>query len=248
MWRAADHPARGRQQGNSSMRISIIIPALHEGEQIKEVLSSLGVAAEGIPYEVIIVDGDPSGSTIRCVDDSSVVKFTAKQGRASQMNAGAGRASGDILLFLHADTHLPQNAFSKIVAALADGRFIGGAFDLGIKNHRWIFRVIGRAASWKHRLTRVPYGDQAIFMLRDYFEEMGGYSEIPLMEDVELMKSVKRGGGLIIILPQTVMTSSRKWEKDGVVYTIARNWMIQALYLLGVPATRLVRYYYKGWS
>jgi hypothetical protein len=131
------------------------------------------------------------------------------------------------------------------MAALSDGRFIGGAFDLGIRNGRRIFQIIGRCASWKHRLTRVPYGDQAIFMLRNYFEEMGGYPEIPLMEDVELMKRVKRRGGRIIILPQTVMTSSRKWEKDGVAYTIARNWVIQTLYLLGVPAERLVKYYYQ---
>lgn len=245
MWRAVDHHARERQQEHSSMRISIIIPALHEGEQINEVLNSLKVAASGIPYEVIVVDGDPSGSTIRCINDSGVVKFIAKRGRALQMNAGAARASGDILLFLHVDTHLPQNVFFKIMAALSDGCFIGGAFDLGIRNGRWIFQIIGRCASWKHRLTRVPYGDQAIFMLRSTFEEMGGYQEIPLMEDVELMRRVKRTGRRIIILPQAVMTSSRKWEKDGVAYTIVRNWMIQTLYLMGMPAERLVKYYYK---
>ena len=162
------------------------------------------------------------------------------------MNAGAARASGDILLFLHADTLLPPEALCrKSLTRLSDGRFVGGAFDLGFQNSRWIFRLTGKCASLKHRLTRVPYGDQAIFMRRSYFDQIGGYPEIPLMEDVELMKRVKRQGGRIVILPEAVATSSRKWEKDGVLYTILRNWMLQALYLFGVPAEKLVKYYYK---
>jgi hypothetical protein len=91
----------------------------------------------------------------------------------------------------------------------------------------------------------VPYGDQAIFMLRSYFNDLGGYPEIPLMEDVELMKRVKRRGDRIVILPDAVATSSRKWEKDGVLYTILRNWALQVFYLIGVPAEKLVKYYYK---
>ncbi len=230
------------------MKISIIIPVLHEGKRVHDALDSLKAAAAGIPYEAIVADGDPAGDTIKHITDPRVITLIAKAGRAKQMNAGAARTSGDILLFLHADTHLPPDVFFKIIAALSDGRFIGGAFDLGIRNGSGIFRIIGRCASWKHRLTRVPYGDQAIFMLRHYFEKMGGYPDIPLMEDVELMKRVKRQGGCIIILPQTVMTSSRKWKADGVAYTIVRNWMIQTLYLLGIPASRLVKYYYKEQS
>ncbi len=241
----AIHLAGERSQERSGMKISVVIPVLHEGDRIREILQSLKNAAAGVPYEVIVVDGDPAGDTIRCMDDSGVVKFTARQGRASQMNAGAARATGNILLFLHADTLMPEKSFARITGALADRRFIGGAFDLGIQNRRRIFRIIGRCASFKHRLTRVPYGDQAIFMLRSTFEEMKGYQEIPLMEDVELMKRVKRTGRRIIILPQTVMTSSRKWEKDGVFYAILRNWMLQTLYWMGIPAERLVKFYYK---
>ena len=191
------------------------------------------------------MDGDSSGDTIAHISDPNVITLTAPKGRALQMNAGAAKACGDILLFLHADTLLPPKAFPKIVAALSDKRFIGGAFDLKIQNRRWIFRAIGRAASWKHRLTRVPYGDQAIFMLRRYFENMGGYAGIPLMEDVELMRRGKRQDGRINILPEAVTTSSRKWENDGVFYTIIRNWTIQALFLLGVSAEKLEKYYYK---
>lgn len=241
------HHVRARQrQAIRSMKISVIIPVLHESEQINALLDSIKSAAGDVHHEIIIVDGDSAGSTISRISDSSVTTLMTSRGRAHQMNTGAARACGEILLFLHADTYLPPKAFSKIVAALSDKRFIGGAFDLNIQNRRWIFQAIGRAASWKHRLTRIPYGDQAIFMLRSYFEKMGGYAPIPLMEDVELMRRVKRQCGCIIILPETVTTSSRRWETDGVIHTILRNWVIQTLYLFGVPAQKLERYYYKA--
>jgi len=227
------------------MMISIIIPVLNEGERILDTMQSLDSVAGNVPYEVIVVDGDPAGDTIARLPDTGILKLTAPKGRARQMNAGAARASGDILLFLHADTLLPPRALPKIVEALSDSRFVGGAFDLGFQNRRWIFRLTGKCASLKHRLTRIPYGDQAIFMRRSYFAQIGGYPDIPLMEDVEMMKRVKRQGGLIVILPEAVVTSSRKWEKDGVAYTILRNWFLQTLYLFGVPAEKLVKYYYK---
>ena len=228
------------------MKVSIIIPVLHEAERINEVLDSLKNAVADVHYEAIVVDGDAAGGTISWIIDDEVITLITPRGRALQMNAGAARACGEILLFLHADTLLPPNALPKIVEAISDSRFVGGAFDLGIQNRRWIFRLTGKCASLKHRLTRVPYGDQAIFMRRDYFKTIGGYPEIPLMEDVELMKRVKRQGGRITILREAVATSSRKWEKDGVAYTIIRNWMIQVLYLFGVSAEKLVQYYYKG--
>jgi len=243
---APGHHVREQQQlGISGMKISVIIPVLHEREKINEILDSIKSVAADVPYETIVVDGDSLGDTITHISDSSVITMTAPRGRALQMNAGAAMACGDILLFLHADTLLPQKAFPKIITALSNSSFIGGAFDLKIQNYRWIFRAIGRAASWKHRLTHVPYGDQAIFMLRRYFENIGGYAEIPLMEDVELMRRVKRQDGRIIILPNAVTTSSRKWETDGVFYTIIRNWIIQVLYLFGMSAQRLIKYYYK---
>ena len=225
------------------MMISVIIPVYNESKRINEILESVKSASCGVKYEIIVADGDPSGSTIKLIVEHGIIKIKAPKGRALQMNSAAARASGDILLFLHADTILPDNAFSKIIEALSDKRFIGGAFDLGIRNRKLIFRIIGVTASLKHRITRVPYGDQAIFMLKSYFNDLGGYPEIPLMEDVELMKRVKRNGGRIIILPEATATSSRKWETDGVIYTIIRNWIIQALYMFGVPAERFVKYY-----
>lgn len=227
------------------MKVSIIIPVLNESERIGGVLTALEAAAQDAPYEVIVVDGDPAGGTLSAVPADRAVTMTAPKGRARQMNAGVARSSGDLLLFLHADTRLPSAALPKIIAAMQDIRLAGGAFDLGIDNPHWIFRVTGWCASRKHRLTRVPYGDQAIFLRREMFERLGGFPEIPLMEDVELMKRLKRLGGRIIIFPDTVATSARKWEKDGILFTILRNWTLQTLYLLGVPAEKLVRFYYQ---
>lgn len=230
---------------SDAVSVSVIIPVLNEGVRINNMLRSLALSAGKVPCEIIVVDGDPAGATIARIDKPDVLRLTAPRGRAGQMNAGAARASGDVLLFLHADTHLPESALRKITAAFADKRYVGGAFDLGIDNPRWIFRATGWCASLKHRLTRIPYGDQAIFMRRIYFESLGGYPDIPLMEDVELMKRIKRRGDRIVILPEAVATSSRKWEKDGVTCAILRNWVLQALYMFGVPAEKLVKYYYK---
>jgi rSAM/selenodomain-associated transferase 2 len=230
---------------SDAVSVSVIFPVLNEGGLICDALQALALSAGNVSYEAIVVDGDPAGSTVGRITDPGVICFTAPKGRAAQMNKGAARASGNILLFLHADTRLPQNALGKVAAALADERYIGGAFDLGISNPRWIFRLTGWCASVKHRVTRIPYGDQAIFIRRTYFEAVGGYPEIPLMEDVEIMKRIKRRGDRIVILPDLVETSARKWEKDGVLYTIFRNWMIQTMYLIGIPADKLVKYYYK---
>jgi rSAM/selenodomain-associated transferase 2 len=227
------------------MKISVIIPALNESEAIHAAISSIKTAADDVPFEIIVVDGDAAGSTIQHISDAEVITIISPRGRAVQMNAGATRASGDVLLFLHADTVLPPKALASIVEALSDKCFIGGAFDLAIQNRRFIFRAISKAASFKHRLTRVPFGDQAIFLRRNCFDALGGYPEIPLMEDVALMKRIKQQGGRIVILSQAVKTSPRKWESEGVLYTIFRNWAVQALYLFGVPAERLVQYYYK---
>jgi rSAM/selenodomain-associated transferase 2 len=226
--------------------VSVIIPVYREAEHIEATIRSLDSAAHDVPHEVIVVDGDPAGGTIASLPECGVNKLTAPKGRARQMNAGAVRAAGDILLFLHADTLLPSGALRKIIRVMEDPRYVGGAFALGFQARGWVYAVTGMCASLKHRLTRVPYGDQAIFMRKDYFESLGGYPEIPLMEDVELMKRVKRRGGRIVLLPDAVATSARRWEADGILYTMVRNWTLQALYLFGVPAERLVRYYYKG--
>jgi rSAM/selenodomain-associated transferase 2 len=162
------------------------------------------------------------------------------------MNAGGSAARGEVLIFLHADTELPVHALERIHALMEQGGCVGGAFDLGIKSNEFTFRVIGKLASWRSRLNRIPFGDQAIFIRRDYFNEIGGYKEIPVMEDVELMKRIKKSGGKIRIFHERVMTSPRRWEQEGVIYCTLRNWTLQVLYFLGVSPHKLAAFYKNG--
>ncbi len=223
--------------------ISIILPVLHETRRIEEAIARLRDQDPRNEMEIIVVDGDADGTTIKAIRDEKVLKLTSKQGRAFQMNRGAAFARGDILLFLHADTLLPFRAPELVRAAMDDTRFVAGAFDLGFNTEHRVFRVTELYVSLRTRLTRVPFGDQAIFMRRDYFEKIGGYREIPLMEDVELMKRIRERGDKIMIIPEKVRTSPRRYEQEGIIYCTLRNWVVQALYARGVSAERLGKWY-----
>jgi rSAM/selenodomain-associated transferase 2 len=159
------------------------------------------------------------------------------------MNAGASVAKGEILIFLHADTELPQNALKRLKAFVNTKEYVGGAFDLGIKSDKIILKVIAFLASLRSHLNRIPFGDQAIFVRRNYFNEIRGYQEIPLMEDVELMKRIRKSGMKIMIFHDRVMTSPRRWEREGILYCTLRNYMNQLLYFLGVSPHKLVDWY-----
>jgi rSAM/selenodomain-associated transferase 2 len=159
------------------------------------------------------------------------------------MNCGAAKSSGEILIFLHADTHLPMNSLHRIATAMENKTFVGGAFDLGIDSERFAFRIIEKMASLRSRLTRIPYGDQTIFIRRDYFQSLGGFKDIPIMEDVELMRRIKRRQGKINILKDKVKTSPRRWETEGIVFCTLRNWFLITLYLLGAKPETLAKLY-----
>ncbi len=251
-------PARGRfllrgrnsnsmiMNGESINRpeISVIIPVLHENS-ISLILDHLRKISSGYNIEIIIADGDENASTICLVKDPEIRTLISPGGRAVQMNRAAVLARGNILLFLHADTMLPADAFALIKQVMENSKFAGGAFDLGFDTRLLIFNLIAIIGSLKHRITRVPYGDQAIFIDRKRFEQIGGYKEMPIMEDIYLMKLIKKSGWRIKILHCRVQTSPRKWLSEGVWYTIFRNWVIQILYLLGMSPERLVGYYYR---
>jgi hypothetical protein len=132
---------------------------------------------------------------------------------------------------------------NAIGQTLQSGDYVAGAFDLGIDSHRLAFRVIEKIACWRSRLTRIPYGDQAIFIRRDYFRSMGGFQDIPIMEDVDLMRRIKKKGGKIHILRDRVKTSARRWEKEGILYGTLRNWLLVSLFCAGVKPERLARFY-----
>jgi rSAM/selenodomain-associated transferase 2 len=159
------------------------------------------------------------------------------------MNAGAVVARGEILIFLHADTRLPPGALKKINTVLENEKYVGGAFDLRIDSDRLFLKYIAARASLRSRLNRIPYGDQAIFIRKNYFDKIGRFKEIPLMEDVELMRRIKRRGDKIFILRDRVKTSARRWEREGVFYTTLKNQMLVNLYYLGVSPDKLAKYY-----
>ena len=228
---------------NSAADVSIILPVLNEVGNINNVIDHLRALDHDFHTEIIVVDGDPQGSTIRAIKDREVRTLIAKKGRARQMNHGASAARGDILLFLHADTRLPENALASLVSIMRDRRYVAGAFDLGFDTTRMIFRITEMYVFLRTRLTKVPFGDQAIFMRKEYFAGINGYRDIPIMEDVELMKRVKKRGDRIVIISKKVMTSPRRYEQEGILYCTLRNWMVQLLYAFGASPERLVKWY-----
>lgn len=230
-------------KGFNQPTFSIIIPVLHEPDSINPLLHSLSQQHAHEQCEVIVVDGSATRDTINVINTEQVIALASGAGRARQMNAGAAVARGEILIFLHADTRLPANALSAIRTVLANNQYVGGAFDLGIGSDRLVFKVIAVVASYRSRLTRIPYGDQAHFLLKDYFAAIGGYREVPVMEDVELMHRIKKRGEKICIIPDKVSTEPRRWEEEGIVYCTVRNWILAVLYFLGVSPYTLRQYY-----
>ncbi|MEM9770018.1 MAG: TIGR04283 family arsenosugar biosynthesis glycosyltransferase [Cyanobacteria bacterium P01_D01_bin.73] len=236
--------------------ISIIIPVWQEIEGIKNTLHALDRAVADSVCEMIFVDGDQNGSTLAairaCMDSDEIGSLSAlpiqcllsSKGRSNQMNYGASKATSPILLFLHADTKLPSQGLEEAVSVLnSSPHLAAGAFDLAIDSPRWILKVIGKISSWRSRITRIPYGDQGIFIRRDVFEALGGFENVPIMEDVMLMRALKRRGLKIRFLPNSVLTSSRRWEKEGIIRCTLRNWCLITLYWLGIKPRILARFY-----
>jgi rSAM/selenodomain-associated transferase 2 len=233
----------------NSIKFSIIVPVFHEGERINDMIEYVNRLDSDGNSEIIIVDGTQEKDTLRAIRNNHVIKISSEQGRAKQMNAGASIARGEILIFLHADTELPIHALRKIGSFIEQTEYVGGAFDLGVKSDKRIFKMIGAISSLRSRLSRIPFGDQAIFIRKEYFNKIGGYKEISIMEDVELLRRIKKSGDRIRIFHDRVMTSPRRWEKEGVIYGTLRNWTLQALYWLGVSPEKLKNFYksdYRG--
>ncbi|WP_084185187.1 TIGR04283 family arsenosugar biosynthesis glycosyltransferase [Desulfonatronum thiodismutans] len=225
------------------VRLSVIIPVFREERGITALVDHLATHALKEIAEILVVDGDSERRTLAVLDGRDVVRIGSGAGRARQMNAGAAQAHGDVLLFLHADTRLPTGADTLIFQALADPRAVGGAFRLAVDSPRSALRLIAAAANLRTWLTRVPYGDQAIFLRRATFEKLGGYADIPLMEDLELMRRVRRKGWPVVLLREAAFTSARRWEQEGVWRCTLRNWGVRLLYHLGVCPGRLRQFY-----
>ena len=231
------------EQTLSEPEISVIVPVYREEEIINAFVRRLTKIFPPDRHEIIIIDGDPGQITMSALHVPGISGFTSGSGRGKQMNAGAAKARGSILLFLHADTTLPKNAPELIQTELRNQELVGGAFSLGIESCRWSLKLVEAAANLRTAVTRVPYGDQAIFIRKEKFFENKGFKDTPIMEDLELMTRLKKMREKIVILPDKAMTSARRWEREGVVRGTLRNWLIRILYHLGVSPQILYRMY-----
>ena len=229
--------------GMMTIDVSIIIPVINEERIINQALERLLSAKTSGAFEIIVVDGNVSGNTLRAITEKDIIKIKSPCGRGAQMNAGARAANGWILLFLHADTILPKNAIDSVISACRLKQIIGGAFDLGIDSDRPGYRLIEKITSLRSRRTRIPYGDQAIFLKKKAFVDIGAYNEIPIMEDIDLMLRVKQNGHKIKIISKPVKTSARRWENEGIVYCTLRNYILSKMFYLGVSPVILKKYY-----
>ena len=220
-------------------RISIIIPTLNEAGNIKETITPLQKIKE---VEIVVVDGGSRDNTVELARSLGARVLVTDASKAGQMNAGALESVGDVLLFLHADTRLPDNFVAKVLAAANQNGFCAGAFSLEIESDVLGLRFIERVANWRSRFFQMPYGDQALFVCRDLFNEIGGFPDFPIMEDFELIRRLRRKGK-IRILPASVRTSPRRYLNFGILKTWFLNQTIIAAYYLGVPPERLAGWY-----
>lgn len=221
------------------MLISIVIPALNEAENIERVVAS---AARGKNVEVIVVDGGSSDATLERARRGGALVVETPPGRARQMNEGARLSKGAVLLFLHADTLLPPQFEADIFQILHQPGVIAGAFRFQMDAAGWRFRLIEKVTNWRASVLHLPYGDQALFLRRDWFERLGGFSGLGFMEDFELILRLRRRGR-IAIASQPVLTSARRHLQQGVWKTVLKNQGAVVAYLLGVSPERIARWY-----
>lgn len=224
-------------------KISIIIPALNEGENIKATLATTQIATN---IEVIVVDGGSEDDTVAVAQSEGITVLCGyRRGRALQMNAGAAVASGEILLFLHADTHLPPRFDVMVRKIFSTPKIVAGAFTLKIDAKGIGLRLVEWGVKLRSHFWQMPYGDQAIFLKKQTFQEIGGFPELPIMEDFELIRRLQ-SSGKIAIIPVSVVTSARRWLQKGVFKTTLINQIIIIAYFLGISPQHLRTWYRRG--
>jgi rSAM/selenodomain-associated transferase 2 len=225
------------------LKVSVIIPVYKEEKIINGLAGHIQKRSAGKSPEIIVVDGDPEGSTVNAIKDRNVIKLKGDKGRASQMNYGAKYATHSILFFLHADSYLPAGCFSAITEIMEKTDIAAGAFNLGIDSDSLWLKAIAKGATIRSRLTGIPYGDQGFFIKKEIFNKINGFSDLPLMEDIDIMQKLKKQNYKMKLINQKLITSPRRWEKQGIVYCSLRNVVLSGLFYLGVPAATLKKYY-----
>jgi len=222
------------------MRLSIVIPTLNETARIEQTIRKSSALQ---PHEVIVADGQSQDGTGELAQSAGATVVTSEPGRGRQLNAGARAASGDVLLFLHADCWLEPPAAEQIETALQNETVVGGAFRQRIDHDRRVFRWLERGNTARARWRRMPYGDQGIFVRRSAFEAVGGFAEVRLMEDVLLMREFRRRRWRMELLPGPIHVDPRRWLKHGVFRQTIRNWTLLTGLTLGVSPDRLAEFY-----
>jgi len=219
---------------------TIVIPTLNEAAEIGDCLMRLqGLREEG--FEVIVVDGGSIDKTPQLVTGLCDQFISNRRGRAAQMNTGARQAKGKLIFFLHVDTQLPEK-FSEIISSIKADRFFWGRFDVTLSGKHWSFRIIELMMNLRSRLTGIATGDQVMFVSQKLFREVDGFPEIALMEDIAMSRNLKSICSPLC-LREKVLTSSRRWEKHGIINTIVKMWWLRFSYFMGVDPVRLARQY-----
>ena len=224
--------------------LSVIIPAFNEGDSLRVNLRKLQVLRSR-GYEVILIEAGQCN-----LDSDETAEFCdlvlqSERGRARQMNLGAKSASGKWLLFLHADTHLPADFDLIISKVLSNRSFFWGWFDVRFDADGFVYSIIAKFMNLRSRLTSVSTGDQTLIVNRDFFWKLNGFADIPIMEDIELTKRLRRHAKPVL-MKGFVTTSARRWQKEGVLRTVLLMWLLRFLYFIGVSPKSLVSYYYKS--
>jgi len=220
------------------MQLSIIIPTLDEAEAVVALLQQLqSLRARG--HEVILADGGSKDDTVALAEPLVDRVLVTAAGRARQMNAGAAVANGQMLWFVHADSRIPERADEHILQSAGP---VWGRFNVHLSGDRMLLRVVERLMNLRSRITGIATGDQGIFVSRVLFERIGGYADLPLMEDIDLSKRLKHEQ-TPVCLHNTLTASSRRWEQKGIVRTVLLMWYLRLAWFLGVPAARLATHY-----
>jgi rSAM/selenodomain-associated transferase 2 len=226
---------------NKNPFLSIIIPTLNEAANLTSTLTGIPKIPE---IEVIVADGGSGDETCRLADEYGARIIPSPRGRAEQMNTGAGQAQGELLLFLHADTKLPEGFMEPVLQILSRPGVAAGAFQLKLDPPLPGLKSIERLANWRARVWQRPYGDQGLFLRKDRFRSIDGFPEIPIMEDIELIRRLRRQGRIVIV-PLPAVSSSRRWLESGVLKTTLRNQIALLGYGIGISPDHLARWYHK---
>jgi rSAM/selenodomain-associated transferase 2 len=225
----------------TQMRFSIIMPVLNEEDILEQQLNHLVRQCSHSESELLIVDGGSTDRTIEIAQSFGIV-ISSPRGRATQLNAGAAVATGEVLLFLHADTLLPDDAFRAIEHAFTTREVVGGAFQICFNCDQWPYRLVALSTNLRSRIRKIFTGDQAYFVRTTSFKAIGGFPDQPLMEDLEIITRLAKIGK-VVLLPQYVTTSARRHEKMGLVPSILFMWYLRTLYRFGASPAQLQRMY-----